>query len=139
MRKVFVTLFGVLVVATAHVQAAAAQAPTAQRGAPSAIAEVTTTGGTSIDVSTAATVHGCPYLYFCAYSGANYTGTKIQMYFCQFYDMPFSGDGSWVNNQTPGTVARFYDYTYRQIGATTGAYSQHSPINWTPVYHVKPC
>lgn len=85
------------------------------------------------------TVHGCPFYYFCAYSGTNYSGTKIQMYFCQFYNMPFVGNGSWVNNQTPGTRAGFYDFYYNRIYLTAGAYSQSGSYNWTPVFHVKPC
>jgi hypothetical protein len=95
-------------------------------------------GDSAHTMTSASTVHGCPYYYFCAYSGANFTGTKIQMYYCQFYNMPFAGTGSWVNNQTPGTRARFYDYYYNLKATTAGAYSTGT-YNWTPIYHVKPC
>ena len=42
-------------------------------------------------IATGSTVHGCPYYYFCAYSGEGYTGKKIEMYYCEYYGMPFGG------------------------------------------------
>lgn len=89
--------------------------------------------------STSSWPYGCPHLYFCAYSGNYYTGTKIEMYYCEFYGMPFSGTGSWVNNQTSGTVARFYNQYYSQIQKTPPAPSSGLGQDWTPVYYVKPC
>ena len=114
-----------------------ASASTGSAGSQQAVA-AQTSGSSAQAVITATTQHGCPYLYFCAFSGTNFTGTKIQMYYCQFYNMPFVGTGSWVNNQTPGTRAKFYDLYYNLKFTTAGAYSTGT-YNWTPIFYVKPC
>jgi hypothetical protein len=85
------------------------------------------------------TRHGCPYYDFCAYSGENYNGQKIEMYYCQYYSMPFGGNGSFVNNQTPGTVAKGYDQNYNYIWNSGKAYSEDDVIEWTQIWYVKPC
>lgn len=98
--------------------------------------DLTLTGSKGIvpDVGT------CSYLYFCAFTGTGYSGTKISMYYCQFYDtFSLYGNGSWINNQTAGTRARFYDSNYRLIFTTPPAPSRSPSYNWTPVYHIKPC
>jgi hypothetical protein len=115
-----------------------ANASTSSRSSQSAVVAQTSGDSAHAPMIAAGTAHGCPYYYFCAFSGRNFTGTKIQMYYCQFYTMPFSGTGSWVNNQTPGTRAKFYDAYYNLKATTAGAYSTGT-YNWTPIYHVKPC
>lgn len=82
----------------------------------------------------------CPYRYLCYYSGTYYTGDVRSAYYCwQDYFVPFSGYGSWINNQTPGTQGRFKNY-YRQVIYTTpGAYSSSPSYNWTPVWYIDPC
>lgn len=86
----------------------------------------------------------CPFLHFCAYRWENYVGdsfqqTQIDMYYCQFYGMPWGGRGSWRNNQTQGTKAKFYNKYYGYLTQTLGAYTETSSFDWTPVWYVKPC
>jgi hypothetical protein len=99
--------------------------------------------------------HVCGYGYFCAYSGANFTGDSVNMYYCHRYLIPFTsswrtGSGSWANNQykntptrariTP-TRARMYNRATprRLIYTTPKPYSQDKHANWTPVAIVQPC
>ncbi len=86
----------------------------------------------------------CAYYYFCAYEFQNYVGDsinnqRIDMYDCTYYGMPWGGYGSFKNNQTPGTVAKFYNAYKGLINQTLGAYTESPSFNWTPVWYVKPC
>ncbi len=82
----------------------------------------------------------CPYLYFCEWSGTNYTGSERSLLTCgTFYGNPFFGTGSWKNNQTSGTRARFYSSGVNLIFITPGAWSGDTSYNWNPVYFIEPC
>jgi Peptidase inhibitor family I36 len=81
----------------------------------------------------------CDYGYFCAYSGTNFTGSVIKMYECKSYTIPWSGNGSWINNQSTGTKAKMYGAGGNLIYTTPGAYSSDSSGDWTSVYNVRNC
>ncbi|MFG1713876.1 hypothetical protein [Micromonospora sp. NPDC049203] len=77
--------------------------------------------------------------WFCAYSSTGFQGDTLQWYTCGTYNMPWTGYGSWRNNQTSGTVAKFINASGSVIYSTPGAYSSSLSYVWTPVYKVKPC
>ncbi|WP_433349485.1 hypothetical protein [Micromonospora sp. CA-111912] len=88
------------------------------------------------DVST---MLSCLYLYFCAFSGSYYTGSVIDMYNCSPYSIPWSSSGSWKNNQSSGTRAKFYNSSGGLLFTTPGASSEDAVYSWSPVYNVVPC
>lgn len=80
----------------------------------------------------------CPYLYLCAFKGANFTGNIIGYTICEPDYMPWNTTGSYVNNQTSGTVARFI--LTDGSGSNTGpAYYQKTPWNWAWTSKIDPC
>ncbi|GGT30897.1 peptidase inhibitor family I36 protein [Streptomyces purpureus] len=85
------------------------------------------------------TLAACQHLRFCAYSGTNFTGSQINMYTCRTYNIPWSGDGSWDNNQSSGTRAKMYNSSGSLIYTTPGARSYDKVGSWTPVYKVRNC
>lgn len=90
---------------------------------------------------TQAAAGDCPYTYFCAYEGPGYTGNFVKMWQCSDVRwIPWTTtNGSWINNQTPGTRARF-DLSNGSSAHTYGAYYAVSGgINWNTVYHIDPC
>ncbi|NKQ23201.1 peptidase inhibitor family I36 protein [Streptomyces galbus] len=89
--------------------------------------------------SAATATASCPYKYFCAYPGGNFTGTPILMYNCTEYDMPWSSLGSWINNQTPGTRAQFRSSDHVTRWSDSGAYDSDASADWSWVWYVKPC
>ncbi|GAA2819583.1 hypothetical protein [Streptomyces showdoensis] len=64
-------------------------------------------------------------------------GVNYDYYRCGYYDFDGIGDGTFNNNQTPGTRARFYNSDgserWSHVAKGTGTAS------WTPVYHIRPC
>lgn len=83
----------------------------------------------------------CPYFNFCAYSLRNFEGDVRFAEDCRFaVSIPWvTTDGSWKNNQTPGTRARvnYLDGTHWYV---PGAYSQQSSgMGWHRVGSVDPC
>lgn len=81
----------------------------------------------------------CPHYYICLFQGQNYTGDVISAYQCGVYvPIPFANYGSWINNQSSGTVAHFYDYYYNAF-PTDPAYSASVSWDWAPWYNVKAC
>lgn len=57
----------------------------------------------------------CSYEYLCLWQGANWTGTKLSLTVCALRDLndyAFNNDTltSYKNNQTTGTVAKFYNW-----------------------------
>ena len=79
------------------------------------------------------------YGYFCAYSGTNWHGTSIAMYKCARYRIPWTADGSWVNNQTTGTVANFLDDSGVSRWNDGGAFSMDDDAPWYWVHWVQNC
>jgi hypothetical protein len=87
-----------------------------------------------------ATIAGCAFLNFCAYPGTNFGGNPIRMVACgRDVFIPFVGNGSWINNQTSGTRARFKDVNHHVIATTAGAFSASTSQNWSPVFYVQAC
>ncbi|MFD9412385.1 hypothetical protein ACFWBN_36005 [Streptomyces sp. NPDC059989] len=64
-------------------------------------------------------------------------GSYYDYYYCGYYDFWGIGDGTFNNNQTWGTRARFYNENgserWSNVAKATGTAS------WTPVYHIRPC
>ena len=88
-------------------------------------------------------VHGCNYYEFCTYANSNYTVMVDRMSSCVLH----RSRGifrSYVNNQTPGTRAIFYNYyvefltkTYPAFHQGTTRYGGTDPHDGT--YFIRPC
>jgi hypothetical protein len=82
------------------------------------------------------------YGWFCAYSREWGEGSYIGMYDCAEYPIPWFGEGSWLNNQTTGTVPRLY-FTVddgRPPWDMPAAFSmQGYDVNWAPVTSIQNC
>ncbi|WP_141723174.1 peptidase inhibitor family I36 protein [Micromonospora matsumotoense] len=85
----------------------------------------------SRDVAPLATYYGCEYLYLCMFADSGFSGYRIRFYDCIFVDLggvnyPLGGKWndrvtSYVNNQSPGTVGRAYNWngsSFVQLFAT---------------------
>ena len=95
-----------------------------------------------LGTGSAAGAAGCPYLYLCVFKGTNFTGTMIGYTSCEPDDMPWHTTGSYVNNQTAGTVGRFTvldDQGEETISRTGPAYFEKSSWNWAGTYAIDPC
>ena len=83
---------------------------------------------------------GCPYYYFCAYSGERFTGDWILQKDCwvERY-IPWTGHGSWINNQTRGTQP-LLEFTNGDLWWMPGAYAQQATgVGWDPVFSITAC
>jgi hypothetical protein len=83
----------------------------------------------------------CPYYYFCAYHYPNFEGDTLMGSACgsqNAFAMPWAFDGSWRNNQTPGTYGVFW-MCNGQVAQVPAAWSANNRYNWTPVCWVQPC
>ncbi|MFJ4633711.1 hypothetical protein [Streptomyces sp. NPDC088847] len=94
------------------------------------------------DLSAAAggSYRGCPYYYFCMWQSVTFEGTMNYYTKCGI-DWPvyWSGYGSWVNNQTPGTRVQFKDIDYVTRWTDAGARSEDDSADWTWVYQLQIC
>lgn len=65
-------------------------------------------------------------------------GTKFDFYKCQTWTVNnWTGDGPFTNNQTPGTVAKFYNRD-GSVRWTSTAY-QAGTATWDPIWSLRPC
>lgn len=65
-------------------------------------------------------------------------GQKFDFYKCQKWNLSnWTGDGPFTNNQTPGTVAKFYNKD-GSVRWTSTAY-QAGTATWDPIYSLRPC
>ncbi|MFJ8540853.1 hypothetical protein ACIRFH_02345 [Streptomyces sp. NPDC093586] len=65
-------------------------------------------------------------------------GTKFDFYKCQTWNLTnWSGDGPFTNNQTPGTVAKFFNRD-GSVRWTSTAY-QAGTATWDPIWSLRPC
>ncbi|MFC7532398.1 hypothetical protein [Actinoplanes sp. GCM10030250] len=83
---------------------------------------------------------GCPYYYFCAYSGPRFTGDWIHQEECwvERY-IPWTGQGSWINNQTRGTQP-LLEFNSGELWWMPGAYAQQATgVGWDPVFSITAC
>lgn len=82
---------------------------------------------------------GADYAHFCAYRQTGFRGDQIDMYTCGTYRIPWSGRGSWDNNQTSRRQARMYNSAGTLIYTTPRAHSSDLDGDWTPVWSVRNC
>jgi hypothetical protein len=65
-------------------------------------------------------------------------GQKFDFYKCQTWTLSnWTGDGPFTNNQTPGTVAKFYNKD-GSVRWTSTAY-QAGTATWDPIWSLRPC
>ncbi|GAB3963610.1 hypothetical protein GCM10029978_022040 [Actinoallomurus acanthiterrae] len=78
--------------------------------------------------------------WFCLYKGEVFQGDVLSMYTCGDHNIyGWYNNGSWVNNQTKGTVALLRSASGGYKFYTGGAYDSSQSFNWTPVDVVHPC
>jgi hypothetical protein len=89
----------------------------------------------------AGTVHGCAYYQFCTYGHRDFTGMVDRISSCTWH-VSHGFFVAYVNNQTPGTRARFYDYYRRFLAISPSAFYQ----DWQfgnelghKTHYVRPC
>ncbi|MEV7423229.1 hypothetical protein [Streptomyces sp. NPDC091212] len=75
----------------------------------------------------------CGYGHLCLYRG----GDVLDFFRCGTYNMPWTGDGTFNNNQTSGTVARFLNSNRTERWSSRAP--QTGTATWTQVYYVVPC
>ncbi|MCX5423134.1 hypothetical protein [Streptomyces sp. NBC_00078] len=64
--------------------------------------------------------------------------TKFDYYKCQTWTVSnWTGDGPFTNNQTPGTVAKFFNKD-GSVRWTSTAY-EAGRATWDPIYSLRPC
>ncbi|MFE3943785.1 hypothetical protein ACFXPV_18225 [Streptomyces sp. NPDC059118] len=81
----------------------------------------------------------CDSKTFCAFQNAQWWGDQIQMFRCDDYIIPWTTIGSWINNQTTGTVAQFKDNTATVRWVDGGAFAQDDSADWSWVLFVNNC
>ncbi|MEU0222886.1 hypothetical protein ABZ177_00795 [Streptomyces sp. NPDC006284] len=65
-------------------------------------------------------------------------GTKFDFYKCQTWNVTnWTGDGPFTNNQTRGTVAKFFNRD-GSVRWTSTAY-QAGTATWDPIWSLRPC
>ncbi|MFH7599696.1 hypothetical protein WDV06_32040 [Streptomyces racemochromogenes] len=64
-------------------------------------------------------------------------GNNYDYYYCGYYDFGGVGDGTFNNNQSSGTRARFYNQNGSERWSNVAKDS--GTASWTPVYHIRPC
>jgi hypothetical protein len=76
----------------------------------------------------------CAHGHLCIVDGR---GRHYDYYRCGRYSFDGIGDGTFNNNQTSGTVARFYnsDGSLRW----TNRAKDTGTASWTPVFYIRPC
>jgi hypothetical protein len=84
----------------------------------------------------AAPALSCGYGHICG-QGAN--GNRFDYLKCNtVYQLPnLVGNGPLNNNQTPGTVANFFDHNGGFLFSSTAP--EQREVNWTPVWFVRAC
>lgn len=83
--------------------------------------------------------HGAPYYYFCAFKYQYFTGDSIAMFNCKSYSIPWVSEGSWDNNQTPGTEPMMF-YSNSGSERLPGAYSYRlTGVFWLYITAIRPC
>jgi hypothetical protein len=131
-------------------------APHATHAAQAADQHVTYVGGRSGKVYIKASDGGaacwassgacCPFYYVCGWSKTYGYGTFTETWICNDYDdIPndFTGDGSWINNQSSGTVAYFLNKSHGVVYKTPPAnpltITADDDYNWHPIWYINAC
>lgn len=91
--------------------------------------------------STLAAPASCGSYTFCAYTGANFTGTVKRQRLCsETIDVrTWTGTGSWSNNQSSGTRAKMYGSAGELRYTTPGAYSEDRSGSWNTIHKIDAC
>ncbi|MFK4084974.1 hypothetical protein ACI2LF_12740 [Kribbella sp. NPDC020789] len=84
---------------------------------------------------------GCRYLHFCAWRDPYFVGDLIEMYECKDWSIPWLGHGSWENNQSAHTIAKFKsnDGVTRWTDGPGGSWSYDDDADWSWVHWVRNC
>ena len=84
----------------------------------------------------------CPALTLCLWHDDYFTGPQVQLKHCwDWRNIIWTTEGSWYNNQSAGTVAKFYA-GYNLTGGvwiTSRAPEVRLHIGWWKLYSVDPC
>jgi hypothetical protein len=83
--------------------------------------------------------HGCKFKQFCLYQKMNYTGMVARMSSCTLHDTSLFIFESYVNNQTRGTRARFYDDNLHLLSHTNPAPAEGTTSLGVRTFYVRPC
>jgi len=89
----------------------------------------------------AGTVHGCSYYQFCTYGHRDFTGMVDRISSCTWH-VSHGFFVAYVNNQTPGTRARFYDYYRHYLAVSQPAFSQDAQFGNVlghQTHYIRPC
>lgn len=86
----------------------------------------------------AGTVYGCDYYQFCTYAGEDYTGMVDRMSSCTWHSTP-DMFRSYVNNQTAGTRAKFYDADKIFLSNTKPAFAKGTTSLGNITFYIVPC
>ncbi|MFF0626753.1 hypothetical protein [Streptomyces sp. NPDC004296] len=79
-------------------------------------------------------IASCAPGHLCIYDG----GLSQDYYTCGTYDLNgWTGNGTFVNSQTQGTVAQFLNKDYSVRWSSTAPDS--GTATWDPIWHVRPC
>jgi hypothetical protein len=83
----------------------------------------------------------CHYYQFCTYYNRNYTGIETRMVSCVLHLDRGGIFGSYRNNQTPGTRARFYNSGYGLLVRTHPAPFRNTvdPFLASATFYIRPC
>lgn len=93
--------------------------------------------GGSLTLATAGVVSpalACGSGHLCIKDG---NGNTYDYYYCGYYSFYGLGNGTFNNNQTSGTVAKFYNSDGSLRWTNTAKYS--GTASWTPVFYIRPC
>jgi hypothetical protein len=84
----------------------------------------------------------CRYYQFCTYHNRDFTGIESRMQSCTLHNDRAGIFGSYWNNQTPGTRARFYDSAYDLLVTTQPAPFRNNrvdPFLASDTFYIRPC
>ncbi|MTE17692.1 hypothetical protein F0L17_00800 [Streptomyces sp. TRM43335] len=86
--------------------------------------------------------YSCPYGTLCARVWDPTRGKYkvFDLYYCNTYSLSYWGSsGGFYNNQTTGTVAKFYNSTGGVYHSSTAYSVAPSWFNWDPVWKIENC
>jgi hypothetical protein len=84
----------------------------------------------------------CKYYQFCTYYYRNFTGIQSRMQSCTLHIDRAGIFRSYINNQTPGTQARFYNSGYWLLRTTQPAPFRNNrvdPFLASATFYIRPC
>ncbi|MFJ9242745.1 hypothetical protein [Streptomyces sp. NPDC101776] len=86
--------------------------------------------------------YDCPYERLCARVWDPNVGRYkvFDLYTCRTYSLSYwEGAGGFYNNQTTGTVARFYNGSGVDVHDSTAYSVAPAGWNWSPIWKIKNC